>query len=885
MVSTRFFNATCLLIVCLSLAACEDSDVRLGREALEAGEQDKALNFFSMAAERNKSDANVRILIGKVHLRKGNLREASQWFREAQRLGFSGAQLGKILSDEARLAARDSQKALSLYAMAVEYDPSLAKSIAQVILNAADQIVAATPVLALPLYEAAVKYDTAVSSGVANKISETAAAKLDSDPGSALVLYRTAVKYDAGVAAAAAERISQAAVTKLDSDSNLALRMMAVSVEYNPGLKKGLGELLAKNAMQALGLDSLRASSLTKTAISYDPDLAPEIANAALERAKVLGRAPKNWGEITWLARFARPLKGSDASAWSKLLFELVMQADTALITSNDLVSMGRVVVEFDSGKRSPLSELYVQVGTAALAQESLDLDSAAELYNAAIGFDAGKKVAVSNSVWVHFSRRLLAIPVQLTKEQFGRLFQMANDFGVPAPYANTVAPYAQALRQYLDGNRTQAINSFSQIAQSRPNSREGKAAALILAPPPSGTVSLNAQSFRFNTSTFWTQSEIDIRLLSFEVSPDEVVLTFSLKYASGTNAHLAFQRENYNRGAIGGVCEKPYIIDDNGSKAYAFAGFVGGTQQQSNDCVQEIKINANEEVIVSARFPTISRGATKATFVLPAIPGYQGSWQWNDIPLKKGPFDDVTAANRTTALPQRAVPALASVTGSPEAIAYFPLTQNGNDSLSRNPPLSTTEIVSGSLFSDGNYNWKPGQPQKAVAAINGLNYESFTVSVDLMPIAFSPQQSTLLVGGTSYRWIALRNNQGQIELAFNNGRNVIALRTILGQQASTIPIGQWSNIILSFDLPRKVAVVSVNGLMLDPVRLPNDFNLEIISSQQSQSDKNFTFTNYANGNTYFGYARNLRVYGRSAEPKDLASLYQQIKVAIPSNR
>jgi tetratricopeptide (TPR) repeat protein len=659
MVSTRFLNAAGLLIVCLSLAACEDSDVRLGREALEGGEPDKALNFFSIAAERNRTDANVRTLIGQVHLRKGNLREAAQWFGEAQRLGYSGATLGKSLSDEARLAAvRDPQKALSLYAMAVQYDPAQAKPIAQVIASTADQMVAATPILALPLYEAAVKYDATVAPAVAKKISEAAADKLESDTGSALLMYRTAVKYDSGFAASASERISQAALTKLDSDASSGLRMMAVAVEYNPALKKGLGGLLAKSAIAALGADSSRAASLTKTAIDYDPGLAPVIANGALERAKGLGADPKNWGEITRLARFAKPLKGADAAAWGKLLFENVSQADTALVTSDELVSIARVVVEFDNTKRSPLSDLFVQVGTAAIAQESLDLESAAELFNAATGFDAGKKAAVSNAVWTHFSRRLLALPIQLTKEQFGRFVQIANGFGVPAQYANTVAPYAQALQQYTDGNRAQAINTFSQIAQSRPASREGKAAIAMLAPPSPTTMKFNAQPFHFNTYLYGAGGGrgVDIQFISAEITQTGVNLTFSVKTPDHPDM-LLFSRNNRNGGPVGDNCELVYLLDDNGTKIYSTSGgFQGGRQASFNDCDQVINLNVGEEAIVTASFPMISRGATTVKFVSPDPDraGHQAEWWVGNIQLKKGPFDDAAAASKTAAPPQR---------------------------------------------------------------------------------------------------------------------------------------------------------------------------------------------------------------------------------------
>lgn len=648
MVSTRFSKSAMLLAACLMLVACgEDSDVRLGREALEAGDPDKALNFFSIAAERNRTDANVRALIGQVHLRKGNLREAAAWFRQAQQLGYSGATLAKLLNDEANsVATRDSQRALALYAMAVEFDSSVAKQIAQVIVSAADQMLAGTPFPALQLYEAAVKYDRSVASPTAKRISEVAASKLGPDPNTALTLYRAAVKYDGSIAAAASERISQVAVSQLDSDMNTALRMMVVAVEYNSALKKSLADLLTKSAIQALGVDNFdRIEALTMHAISYDPNVSTVIANGAFERAKALGSDPKDWGRIIRFARFARPLKGTDALIWGNLLYGLVTQAGKAPVNSNDVIGMGRIVVDLDGTKRAPLAKLLVQLGTKEVEQDSLDLNAAVELYNVAIGFDASTKVSVSNAVWENFSHRLFAQPPKLTKDQFGQYLQTAGNFGVPPQYANTVAPYAQALRQYLDGNRTQAISTFSQIAQGRPTTREGKAAASMLAPPPPNTIKFNAQPFHFNTWSYGVGGGrgVDIQLVSADVAQDGINITFSIKSPADHPDLLLFARKNHDGGIMGGTCELLYLLDDNGAKFYSISGgFQGGRQTNFNECAQAINFNAGEEVFVTARFPMISRGATTVKVVSPDPDraGHQSEWWVANLQLKRGPFD-----------------------------------------------------------------------------------------------------------------------------------------------------------------------------------------------------------------------------------------------------
>jgi tetratricopeptide (TPR) repeat protein len=645
--STRFSNSAMLLAACLMLAACDDSDVRLGREALDAGDPDKALNFFSIAAERNRTDANVRVLIGQVHLRKGNLQEAPGWFRQAQQLGYSGMALGKLFSDEAKLVATyDPQRAVTFYALAVEFDRSLAKSTAQIIVSMADQTIVGSTALALQLYQVAVNYDASLSSPVANKLSEAAAAVLEIDANEALLLYRSAVKYDRGVAGAASERISQVAISQLESDMNTALRMMVVAAEYNPALKKSLADLLTKSAIQALRADNFdRIEALTMHAIAYDPNVASSIANGAFERAKALGPEPKDWVTILRFARFARPLKGSDALAWGNLLYGLVTQAGKTPANSNDVIGMGRIVVDLDGTKRTPLAKLLVQLGTKEVEQDSLDLSVAVELYNVAIGFDASTKASVSNAVWENFSHRLFAQPPKLTKDQFGQYLQTAGNFGVPAQYANTVAPYAQALRQYLDGNRTQAISTFSQIAQGRPTSREGKAASSMLAPPPPNTIKFNAQPFHFNTWSYGIGGGrgVDIQLVSADVAQNGIDITFSVKSPADHPDLLLFGRNNHDGGIMGGTCELLYLLDDNGTKFYSISGgFQGGRQTNFNECAQAINFNAGEEVLVTARFPMISRGATTVKVVSPDPDraGHQSEWWVANLQLKRGPFD-----------------------------------------------------------------------------------------------------------------------------------------------------------------------------------------------------------------------------------------------------
>lgn len=108
MSSSWRFRFAWLVPVCLLLIGCEDSDVRLGREAMNAGDYDRALNLLTVAAGRNSSDASVKALIAQVYARKGSLREALQALRDAQRLGLSGEGVGAILQSAAASAVDEN---------------------------------------------------------------------------------------------------------------------------------------------------------------------------------------------------------------------------------------------------------------------------------------------------------------------------------------------------------------------------------------------------------------------------------------------------------------------------------------------------------------------------------------------------------------------------------------------------------------------------------------------------------------------------------------------------------------------------------------------------------------------------------------------------------
>ena len=79
------------------------------------------------------------------------------------------------------------------------------------------------------------------------------------------------------------------------------------------------------------------------------------------------------------------------------------------------------------------------------------------------------------------------------------------------------------------------------------------------------------------------------------------------------------------------------YGEDDTGAKYVSTTGLVGGEQANFNlyNFTRRIKFKPHQEVVLSAKFPPIARGAVSITFVSPALGKWQPVWRWPGINLK----------------------------------------------------------------------------------------------------------------------------------------------------------------------------------------------------------------------------------------------------------
>lgn len=110
--SVRLRGVACAAVMLAFLAGCEDSDVRLARDAMAAGDHRKALGFLAIAAERDPRNGEVQAMLAQAQAAAGSLPQATEALSQAKRLGFSG-----------EIAAAATRKVQELAILKLELDP------------------------------------------------------------------------------------------------------------------------------------------------------------------------------------------------------------------------------------------------------------------------------------------------------------------------------------------------------------------------------------------------------------------------------------------------------------------------------------------------------------------------------------------------------------------------------------------------------------------------------------------------------------------------------------------------------------------------------------------------------------------------------------------
>ena len=240
---------------------------------------------------------------------------------------------------------------------------------------------------------------------------------------------------------------------------------------------------------------------------------------------------------------------------------------------------------------------------------------------------------------------------------------------------------------------------------------------------------------------------------------------------------------------------------------------------------------------------------------------------------------------------------------GSASLTAAIPLAQfnfatNASDAIhpTLQAELKNTEFRDGSLFLNGHYEFGGVRSgYRAVAPITGLSYETFTVSLDFQPLDFNSGTHTnrlrdrmnaltggwwnhwfgqngdnhanILTGGVSYRWLGFEHRDGHLQLTLNNH----AFRHVFTN--TTVSLNQWHRLVCAVSLPQRRVTTFLDGVALEAVQLPADFQLEVIGSPQEATDKVFTFANYSIGAAFHGCVTRLEVWDRALDAQEIAAL------------
>lgn len=202
----------------------------------------------------------------------------------------------------------------------------------------------------------------------------------------------------------------------------------------------------------------------------------------------------------------------------------------------------------------------------------------------------------------------------------------------------------ATALRNYEDGDRASALQIFRDLSSLSPNSLEGKLSSEILAPPKPGIINYNYNPFEFRgtwnygTGSLGTNAGVVIQLLNSTIYYSDIELTFSV--TSRNQKQVFIYAPQYIAKNYADPIETLSILDNNNMAFNSVGGFNGGTQSDFNEYIKSISLEPEETVIITARFPMISPGATSIKFVSPNFRGWQDGWFWDNIKVKDGPFD-----------------------------------------------------------------------------------------------------------------------------------------------------------------------------------------------------------------------------------------------------
>ncbi len=192
------------------------------------------------------------------------------------------------------------------------------------------------------------------------------------------------------------------------------------------------------------------------------------------------------------------------------------------------------------------------------------------------------------------------------------------------------------------------------------------------------------------------------------------------------------------------------------------------------------------------------------------------------------------------TPVPPTEAPALA-----PGLIAYYPLTDNANDSTGNYPPitLQNAPFQDGGVYCNGVYIHSANADNACniiTPQLDGLRFDSLSISVRFLVSTY--RDMPLFVGGDSYRWLGFAlHADGTVGLMYNNSYEQNC--------AGNYSPGNWHEAAVTYD-------GSVGRLYLD-----RGLICAVAFSLEHGNDKNIGTANFSNATVFEGIIGDLRVY------------------------
>ena len=181
--------------------------------------------------------------------------------------------------------------------------------------------------------------------------------------------------------------------------------------------------------------------------------------------------------------------------------------------------------------------------------------------------------------------------------------------------------------------------------SNAAPVATNSEAAQPVLVQVPADIREFKLPPRRIQTWQAAGKNGLEVQLLGIAARSNECELTFRIR--AGDRRDLLLYEPPGGSGWIKSILGREVMVDrdlgelfledNSGAKYVSTCGLVGGQQTNFNlyNFTRRINFKPNQEVVLSAKFPPLSRAASSITFVSPALGKWQPEWRWPAITLK----------------------------------------------------------------------------------------------------------------------------------------------------------------------------------------------------------------------------------------------------------